>query len=86
MLLAVVLAALAGGIRPAAAATVIGFLAADFFLTVPYGSLRVDRAIDVAGLIVFARVAAATGLLVDILARRGIQTAGVPRAFRIRIH
>ncbi len=75
VLLAVVLAALVGGIRPAAAATVIGFLAADFFFTVPYGSLRVDRAIDVAGLIVFASVAAATGLLVDILARRGIQTA-----------
>ena len=75
VLLAVFASALAGGIRPAAAATVIGFLAADFFFTVPYYSLRIDRAIDVAGLIVFACVAAATGLLVDVLARRGIQSA-----------
>ena len=75
VLLAVFAAALAGGIRPAAAATVIGFLAADFFFTVPYYSLRIDRAIDVAGLIVFACVAVATGLLVDVLARRGIQSA-----------
>jgi two-component system sensor histidine kinase KdpD len=75
VLLAVLASALAGGIRPAAAATVIGFLAADFFFTVPYYSLRIDRAIDVVGLIVFASVAAATGLLVDVLARRGIQSA-----------
>ena len=75
VLLAVFASALAGGIRPAAAATVIGFLAADFFFTVPYYSLRIDRAIDVVGLIVFACVAAATGLLVDVLARRGIQSA-----------
>ena len=75
ILLAVFASALAGGIYPAAAATVIGFLAADFFFTVPYYSLRIDRAIDVAGLIVFASVAAATGLLVDILTRRGIQSA-----------
>ena len=75
VLLAVFASALAGGIRPAAAATVIGFLAADFFFTVPYYSLRIDQAIDVVGLIVFASVAAATGLLVDVLARRGIQSA-----------
>ena len=56
----------------------IGFLAADFFFTVPYYSLRIDRAIDVVGLIVFACVAAATGLLVDVLARRGIQQR-IPR-------
>jgi len=75
VLLAVVASALVGGIRPAAAATVIGFLAADFFFTVPYYSLRIDRTIDVVGLIVFASVAAATGLLVDVLTTRGIQSA-----------
>jgi len=73
--LGVILAALAGGLWPAAAATVTGFLAADFFFTVPYYSLRIDRAIDVVGLIVFAVVAGTTGLLVDILARRAIQSA-----------
>ncbi len=75
VLLAVVAAAVVGGIRPAAAATVIGFLAADFFFTTPYYSLRINRAIDVVGLLVFASVAAVTGLLVDVLARRGIQSA-----------
>ncbi len=75
VLLAVVATALTGGIRPAAAATVIGFLAADFFFTTPYYSLRINHAIDVVGLIVFACVAATTGLLVDVLTRRGIQSA-----------
>jgi hypothetical protein len=75
VLLAVFASALAGGIRPAVAATVVGFLAADFFFAAPYYSLRIDQAIDVVGLIVFAIVAAATGLLVDVLARRGIQSA-----------
>ena len=75
VLLAVVLAAVVGGLWPAAAATVTGFLAADFFFTVPYYSLRIDHAIDVAGLIVFASVAGTTGVLVDVLTRRGIQSA-----------
>jgi len=75
VLLAVDLAAVVGGLWPAAAATVTGFLAADFFFTVPYDSLRIDRAIDVVGLIVFAGVAGTTGLLVDVLTRKGIQSA-----------
>jgi len=75
VLLAVVASAVDGGISSAAATAITGFLAADFFFTVPYYSLRIDRAIDVVGLIVFATVAVTTGLLVDILTRRGIQSA-----------
>jgi len=69
VLLAVVASAVDGGISSAAATAITGFLAADFFFTVPYYSLRIDRAIDVVGLIVFATVAVTTGLLVDILTR-----------------
>ncbi|MFF9318100.1 DUF4118 domain-containing protein [Streptomyces sp. NPDC014735] len=72
-LLTVVLAALVGGLGPAALATVTGFLAADFLYTRPYYSLRVDRPIDLVGLFVFAVVGVTVGLLVDSLARRALQ-------------
>ncbi|MFF3365253.1 DUF4118 domain-containing protein [Streptomyces misionensis] len=72
-LLSVVLAALVGGVGPAALATVAGFLAVDFLYTRPYYSLRVDRPIDLVGLFVFAVVGITVGLLVDGLARRALQ-------------
>ncbi|MGV9992466.1 DUF4118 domain-containing protein [Streptomyces sp. NPDC003374] len=72
-LLSVVLAALVGGVGPAALATVTGFLAVDFLYTRPYYSLRVDRPIDLVGLFVFAVVGVTVGLLVDGLARRALQ-------------
>lgn len=72
-LLTVVLAALVGGLGPAAMATVTGLLAADFLYTRPYYSLRVDRPIDLVGLFVFAVVGVTVGLLVDSLARRALQ-------------
>ncbi len=72
-LLTVVLAAVVGGLGPAAVATVTGFLAADFLYTRPYYSLRVDRLIDLVGLFVFAVIGVTVGLLVDSLARRALQ-------------
>jgi two-component system sensor histidine kinase KdpD len=74
-LIAVVGVAALGGIAPAALATVVGFLLADFFFTVPVHSLRVDRLIDLIALIAFAAVAGIVGTLVDVLARRGLQSA-----------
>lgn len=75
MLLAVVLVAVIGGVRPAALAIVTGFLLADFFYTPPYYSLRVNQLVDVAALVVFAVVAVVIGVLVDVLTRQGVQVA-----------
>lgn len=75
VLLPVLLTALVGGIRPALLATTTGVLATDYFFTTPYHSLRVDRLLDLVALIAFACVATTIGLLVDILAGRGLQTA-----------
>jgi two-component system sensor histidine kinase KdpD len=71
----VVLAALAGGSRPVLLATATGFLATDFFFTVPYHSLRIGRLIDVLGLVAFAVVAVSIGFLVDILSRAAARAA-----------
>jgi two-component system, OmpR family, sensor histidine kinase KdpD len=75
MLLAVVLVAVIGGVRPAVLTTVSGFLLADFLYTHPYSSLRVDQLVDVVALVVFAVVAVVIGVLVDILTRQGVQVA-----------
>ncbi|MER6102907.1 DUF4118 domain-containing protein [Streptomyces sp. NPDC001832] len=74
-LLAVVLTAVVGGIRPAVTATLIGFLAADVLYTRPYHNLRIGHLIDPVALLAFAVVGATVGLLIDILARRGLQVA-----------
>ncbi|MCX4790606.1 MULTISPECIES: sensor histidine kinase [unclassified Streptomyces] len=74
-LLAVVLTAVVGGIRPAVTATVIGFLAADVLYTRPYHNLRIGHLIDLVALLAFAVVGATVGLLIDILARHGLQVA-----------
>jgi two-component system sensor histidine kinase KdpD len=75
MLLAVVLVAVTGGLRPALLATGAGFLLADFLYTHPYYSLTVSQAVDVVALIVFAVVAVVIGALVDVLTRQGVQVA-----------
>jgi two-component system, OmpR family, sensor histidine kinase KdpD len=75
-LLSVVAVAAIGGVRPGMVATVVGVLSADFFFTVPYYSLRVNRLIDVIALVAFVIVAAVVGSLVDILTRQGVQVAG----------
>ena len=74
-LLAVVVAALAGGVGAAMLATAFAVVSADFFFTVPYYSLRVAHLIDVLALIVFALVGAVIGVLVHVLAGRARQTA-----------
>jgi two-component system sensor histidine kinase KdpD len=75
MLLAVVLVAVMGGLRPAVLATVWGFLLADFLYTHPYYSLRVNQLVDFVALVVFAVVAVVIGVLVDVLTRQGVQVA-----------
>ncbi len=75
LLLAVFVVALIGGLRPAAAATLVASLAADFFFTVPIYSLYVAHPVDIVALIVFFAVAGIVSVLVDRLARRGLQVA-----------
>jgi two-component system sensor histidine kinase KdpD len=75
MLLAIVLVAVVGGLRPAVASIVAGFLLADFLYTRPYYSLRVGQLVDVVALVVFAVVAVVIGALVDVLTLQGVQVA-----------
>ncbi len=73
LLLAVAGVAAVGGALPAAVATVAGALAADFFFTPPYHSLRIQRAGDVVAVLVFVTVAGLLSALIDRLARRSLQ-------------
>ncbi len=74
-LLAVVGVALLGGMRPAALATGVAFVASDFLYAPPFYSLRVGRAVDLIALITFVVVAVAVGVLVDLLTRQGVRVA-----------
>ncbi len=71
--LAVVAAALLGGILPALAATSAGILLSDYYFTSPLHTLRVARAVDLVALITFGIVAIAVGGLVDLLTRQGVR-------------
>jgi K+-sensing histidine kinase KdpD len=62
----VVIAAIVGGRRAAACAAVTATLAFDFFLTVPYNSMRIESADDIETVIIFLAV----GLLVGEVAAR----------------
>jgi two-component system, OmpR family, sensor histidine kinase KdpD len=73
--LAIVVVAFTGGLLPAAVATLVASLAADFFFTVPIYSLYVAHPVDVVALVVFFAVAGIVSVLVDRLARRGLQVA-----------
>ena len=73
LLLGVMAVATIGGVGPAVAATVAGTLAADFFFVVPYHSLRIDRGVDVVAIAAFFTTAGVVSVLVDRLARRGLQ-------------
>jgi two-component system, OmpR family, sensor histidine kinase KdpD len=75
ILVGVVAVATIGGVPPAAAATVVGGLSADYFFTPPIHSLRVERAADAVALILFLATAAAVSALVDRLGRRGLQAS-----------
>ncbi len=75
LLLAVVVVALTGGLRPAAAAALVASLAADYFFAVPIDSLDVAHPVDIVALAAFFAVAGVVSVLVDRLARRGLQVA-----------
>jgi two-component system, OmpR family, sensor histidine kinase KdpD len=75
LLLAVVAVAFTGGLRPAAAASVVAGLAADYFFVPPIYSLDVARPVNVVALVVFFAVAGIISHLIDRLTRRGLQVA-----------
>jgi len=75
LLLGVAAVASVGGAAPAAAATVIGSLLADFFFAPPYHSLRIAKASDLVAVAVFFAVAALLSALIDRQARRALQVS-----------
>jgi two-component system, OmpR family, sensor histidine kinase KdpD len=75
LLLGVVAVAFVGGLRPAAAATIVASLTADYFFVPPIYSLYVAHPVDIVALVVFFAVAAIVSILIDRLARRSIQVA-----------
>jgi two-component system, OmpR family, sensor histidine kinase KdpD len=75
LLLAVVIVAFTGGLRPAGAATVVAALAADYFFVPPIYSLDVAHPVNVVALVVFFAVAGIVSHLIDRLTRRGLQVA-----------
>ena len=79
LLLVVALVARLGGLRPAAAATVLGAVSADFFLTSPRYSLVMTDPVELLAVLVFLAVAGIISTLIDRLARRGMQVARARR-------
>lgn len=75
LLLAVACVARLGGLRPAAAATAVGAVSADFFLTAPRYALVMTDPVEVFAVAVFLAVASIISVLIDRLARRGVQVA-----------
>lgn len=69
--LAVVFAAITGGVTAGLAASVISFLALNFFFTPPFETLAVEKTEDLVALAVFLAVSATVGTLVSrVLAQR----------------
>ncbi|HTW99194.1 MAG TPA: DUF4118 domain-containing protein [Acidimicrobiales bacterium] len=64
-LLAVALAAVVGGMRPAVGALVIGFFAALYFYAPPYGNFSADLHPNLVGMLAFLAVGAVVAVLVD---------------------
>jgi two-component system sensor histidine kinase KdpD len=75
LLLAVVIVAFTGGLRPAGAATVVAALAANYFFVPPIYSLGVAHPVNVVAVVVFFAVAGIVSHLIDRLTRRGLQVA-----------
>jgi two-component system sensor histidine kinase KdpD len=73
LLLAVVVVATIGGVIPAVVAVAVAALTADFFFTPVFHSLRMTHPADIVALVVFLAVAGLVSVLVDRLARRGLQ-------------
>ncbi|TAM81794.1 MAG: DUF4118 domain-containing protein, partial [Jatrophihabitans sp.] len=74
-LAAVVGVALVGGLYPALAAAVGGFLLLNYYFTPPLYRLTVAQRDNVLALVVFVIVAVAVAITVEITARRGAQAA-----------
>jgi two-component system, OmpR family, sensor histidine kinase KdpD len=75
LLLAVVAVAFIGGLRPAAAATVVAALSADYFFLPPIHSLDIARPVNIVAVVVFFVAAGIVSHLIDRLTRRGLQVA-----------
>jgi two-component system sensor histidine kinase KdpD len=75
LLVGVIGVAMIGGALPAAAAAVVATFTADYFFTLPYHSFRMVDATQIVDVAVFFVVAAAVSVLVQRLARRGLQVA-----------
>ncbi|HEY1972662.1 MAG TPA: ATP-binding protein [Pseudonocardia sp.] len=71
----VVAVALLGGLYPALAAAVLGFLLLDFLLTPPIHNLAIARTENLLALTVFLVVAAAVSAVVELAARRTAEAA-----------
>jgi signal transduction histidine kinase len=78
-LLAVVVVAVVGGVRPAMLAVLAGFVAAEVAYAPPYGSFRVSLHVNLVAFIAFAFVGVVIGLLVDELSRLAREQAALRR-------
>ncbi|MGO9196255.1 MAG: DUF4118 domain-containing protein [Acidimicrobiales bacterium] len=72
LLLAVTLVAGVGGFGPAALATTVGILLADYYLTHPLHSFAIDQTNAIFALIAFAADAAVVSILVNVLINEGV--------------
>jgi two-component system sensor histidine kinase KdpD len=75
LLASTVLVALVGGLLPALAAAVVGFLTLNWFFTPPFGRLTVAQPRNVLVLVVFVAVAVGVATVVDRAARRAAEAA-----------
>jgi len=77
LLLVTAATAAVGGLAPSLAAAALALALADFLYAVPYHSFRVDRLVDLVGLLAFAGVAVIVSVLVHLATRaslRAVQT------------
>jgi K+-sensing histidine kinase KdpD len=74
-LLAVVVVAAVGGVLPAVAAAVASFLLANWYLTPPYHTLRVEQRDSIIELVVFVVTALIVSVTVEAAAQRRVAAA-----------
>jgi two-component system sensor histidine kinase KdpD len=79
LLLATVGVALVGGVVPAVAGAITGFLIGDWLFVPPLHSFTISRAGDAVAGVVFLLVAVVVSLLIDQLARRRLEVARARR-------
>ncbi|HSV66788.1 MAG TPA: ATP-binding protein [Mycobacteriales bacterium] len=83
-LLAVVAVAVAGGLGPALLAAVASFGLANFYLTPPYHTFRIEQRDSVIALVVFVVVASTVAAVVELAARRRVMAARDRQAAELR--